>query len=282
MHFPACLPVRAPLLELYVASVGARLRADTIRSYISALAFFQAAAGFPPAPFAQPRLRLLLRGVRRLQRAAPGRPLRLPITTRHLSVAFDFARHSLSPYDALVFRAAFSLAFFGLFRVSEFCCPGPRTFRPAADLGLGDLAFDLSRGIARIRLKVSKTDPFGRGCVVRLFRTNGALCPFSALLRYYSLRRARGPGPLFVLSDGRFLTRALVVGFLRAAFPHIPPSRLSSHSFRIGGASRLCALGTPDATIQAMGRWSSAAFRRYLRLSNSLVHSLHARMSFGP
>ena len=110
-------------------------------------------------------------------------------------------------------------------------------------------------------------------------RTNVPICPFSAMAHYLSLRGHLGAGPLFVLSNGQFLTREHIVLVLARAFPRIPSVLMGSHSFRIGGASRLCALGVPDATIQILGRWSSAAFKKYLHLSDQYVGSLQVAMS---
>jgi hypothetical protein len=180
----------------------------------------------------------------------------------------------------LMFRAAFSLAFFGLLRVSEFTCASPNAYCPATELGYADVAFDHPRGILFIFIKVSKADPFRVGATVRVSRTGGPLCPFAAMWEYLAYRGG-GAGPLFILLDGQYLTRSRLTSVLRGAFPGAPSGTLGSHSFRIGGASMLCALGVPDATIQLMGRWSSSAFRGYLHLSDGLITRLHRRMSQG-
>jgi hypothetical protein len=39
-----------------------------------------------------------------------------------------------------------------------------------------------------------------------------------------------------------------------------------SHSFRIGAATHAASLGYADSEIQAMGRWKSSAFKRYVRI----------------
>ena len=104
------------------------------------------------------------------------------------------------------------------------------------------------------------------------------LCPVTALREYMSIHPAR-LGPLFILSDGHFLTRLHITNILQAGFPLALPSTIASHSFRIGGATLLCSLGVPDATIQILGRWSSSAFRRYLRISDALISRIHVSMA---
>ena len=85
-------------------------------------------------------------------------------------------------------------------------------------------------------------------------------------------QRAR-PGPLepfFSCKRERWL---LTSEHLNATLKHtathyrLDPSRLSTHSLRIGGASMLAAAGVPDSTIMKMGRWKSLAFLGYIRLA---------------
>jgi hypothetical protein len=49
----------------------------------------------------------------------------------------------------------------------------------------------------------------------------------------------------------------------------LDPTRFSSHSLRIGGASALAAANVPDYVIQKLGRWKSLAVLAYLRMSHS-------------
>src|SRR5258708_3037314 len=43
------------------------------------------------------------------------------------------------------------------------------------------------------------------------------------------------------------------------------PKEFSRHSFQAGGATHLAAVGIPNDKIQAMGHWSSEAWRSYVR-----------------
>jgi hypothetical protein len=45
-----------------------------------------------------------------------------------------------------------------------------------------------------------------------------------------------------------------------AIYFSLDPTRISSHSLRIGGASALAAAGVPDYIILDMGRWKSLVF----------------------
>ena len=45
---------------------------------------------------------------------------------------------------------------------------------------------------------------------------------------------------------------------------------LNTHSFRIGGASAAAAGGLTDSEIRTLGRWSSDAFRVYVRYKDNI------------
>jgi hypothetical protein len=43
--------------------------------------------------------------------------------------------------------------------------------------------------------------------------------------------------------------------------------RFKGHSFRIGASSEAARSGKSDAQIRLLGRWSSDAFRKYIRIN---------------
>ena len=125
------------------------------------------------------------------------------------------------------------------------------------------------------RIKASKNDPFRVGCTITVGATGDLLCPIAALQAFISLRRPL-PGPLFMLSDSSFLTRARLANILKLCFNDVT---INTHSFRIGGASALSAAGFSDAQIKLLGRWNSNCFIKYLRLSDEVITSCASRMS---
>ena len=101
--------------------------------------------------------------------------------------------------------------------------------------------------MATVFIKSSKTDPFRQGVIVRLAVLNHPLCPVKALFRYIAIRGAE-QGPLFIYSNGAFLTRIHLADLLCRSLPFVP--NVNTHSFRRGGASALAAAGTPEHVIQ--------------------------------
>ena len=66
------------------------------------------------------------------------------------------------------------------------------------------------------RIKASKTDPFRKGVSIFIGITGNKICPVAAILDY-RVRRGLYPGPFFLFSDRRYLTRARFVTYLKEA-----------------------------------------------------------------
>ncbi|XP_006817640.1 uncharacterized protein LOC102807268 [Saccoglossus kowalevskii] len=104
-----------------------------------------------------------LQGIKR-QHSAPVRN-RLPVTISILRTLKNALRHSQSllPVDQLMMWSAFTIAFFGFLRVSEFTAQSPTNFNEATTMVCSDIHFDQSLNSLNITIKSSKTNPFRRG-----------------------------------------------------------------------------------------------------------------------
>jgi hypothetical protein len=168
-------------------------------------------------------------------------------------------------------------AFFGLLRASEYTCKRVSAYDPETDLCINDVTCETK--LAFLHLKSSKTDIFRVGTVIRLVANDSVLCPVAALRQYLRLRPHR-PGPLFQFFNGHYLRRTDVSRLMKG---HTGlTANLSSHSFRIGGASTLANLGYPRWLIQSLGRWSSDCFRVYLRLTDHTIMGVSRAMAYQP
>ena len=173
--------------------------------------------------------------------------------------------------------SAVTLAFFGLLRVSEYTSPTRASYDPAHTLLYSDILLTSPLRVAAVCLKASKTDPFKSGCVVRVGVIQDNMCPVTALHRYHSSHLSC-QGLLYVFSTNIFLTRNPITSLLRTCFPNDPA--INSHSFRIGGASAAASAGVADSTIQILGRWTSDAYRRYIRISDNLTRRVASVNSY--
>ena len=158
----------------------------------------------------------------------------------------------------------------------------PQEFDPEADLSEGDVALDDPGNptVIRVHIKASKTDPFRQGVFVYLGATGNDFCPVAAVSAYLAVR-GREPGPFFRFASGAPLTREALVKQLRAALSQfdVDVSQYSGHSFRIGAATTVAAVGLEDSLIKTLGRWQSAAYQLYVRLPRERLASVSKRLS---
>ena len=272
----ARFPVTESNLVYYFTSLANRLISfRTMKVYLAAIVYFAKIHGFTFKHETMHRLHYLLVGIRRVQGARLTRARRPPITIPLLHSLHSFLAARCCIHDARMLWSACTAAFFGLLRVSEYTSPTGSTLGQSTLLRSHvTVAADYSS--ATIHLPISKTDQFGRGASVQLFALPSILCPVSALVHYMSARSA-APGPLFLFSDGSYLTRSHMVGLLRSVFP--AQAHTNTHSFRIGGASALASAGVPDYIIQIMGRWSSDSFLRYISIPHQAVREFQVRVA---
>ena len=253
------------LLSFIADSVSRGLAASTISAHIAGVRNLHIINGFENPLERFQRLRLVLRAVKR--RGKPPRK-RSPITAELLArigALVDSARP-----DDVRFWAAATSAFFGFLRVSEFTVD--RNFDAASDLSFDALRF--SHDAAHLTLKASKTDPFRLGVSVHLGATGRAVCPVSALKQFLFLR-GTAPGPLFADAFGSPPSRSWFVGTLSRFLARLGVvGDFTAHSFRIGAATTAAERGVPDHLIKVLGRWSSDAYRVYIRTSERRVCAL--------
>ena len=98
--------------------------------------------------------------------------------------------------------------FFGFLQVGEVVAPLVPSYDPAIHLCFGDVKVDNYEHpqFLEVCIKASKTDPFCLGVSVYLGVTSSSLCPVAVIL-HYMVQRGIKPGPFFILSDGKYLTR---------------------------------------------------------------------------
>ena len=165
--------------------------------------------------------------------------------------------------------AAFTLAFYGFLRVSEY-----------TDLRWCDVTSFPDH--ITIVLHQSKTDPFRRGCTVVVYSTKSSTCPVHAFERYQRLSGSIiVTSPLFQAGRFRPLSRAAVTKTIRLLLHHagVDDRRYASHSFRIGAATTAAAAGLPTWLIKQLGRWSSNAYMSYIHCQPSLSTQVYELLS---
>ena len=118
---------------IYFASYLARSGChSTIRLYLAAMRNLHISCGHSD-PLAGKLLRKMPRGILHYQ--GQHRVLRQPVTPRVLLAIRPLLRSWLGSYDFSMVWAAFTLAFFGFLRCSEFTYQGVNTYCSRFDLG---------------------------------------------------------------------------------------------------------------------------------------------------
>ena len=237
--------------------------ASTIQAYIAGLSYYHKLGGWPD-PTKAFIVCKLLEGCKRLNSRED---LRLPITFAILADIFPvIIKVCKSEYEGVMFQSAFTLAFFGYLRVSEFATQSKKAPTDKV-ISLNDISLHGVSAALQVRLRFSKTDQRGNAVVLKFNRGGGSLvCPVAAMERYLAVR-PRGDGPLFIHMDKTPLTQYQVGTVLKTAleFRGYPSARFSSHSFRIGAATSAAMCGFSSEEIQQLGRWKSCAYQLYIR-----------------
>lgn len=256
-----------PMVAEFIAWLSLLGKAPaTISLYVAGISFWQKLQ-FREDPTATPNIRQLMKGVRRDKQRTDDRH---PITGQILRVMIkSLPAITSSTYEAAMFEAAFSIAFFGFLRLNEFTSPNKRT-KPEDTLSDRDIKIEGQTVI--ISLRHSKTNQCGRPQIIKLAKSdNNSACPVQAITRYMAIRPTRAK-PFFCHFDNTPLTRYEFQAILKKAtnFIGLTDQRITSHSFRIGAATTAAAKGWSAEAIQAGGRWRSNAYLRYIRPQSSI------------
>lgn len=259
--FPLC----ETNLVLYASQIAQSSSYANVKLNLAAVKYFAIAHGYHVGRY--DRLYLVVRGIRKCQGRKFNKPKRTPVTPNLLRmIKSNLFASDYTFADKCMLWSAMTMAFFGLLRASEYTCKFVHQYDPETDLCLNDVRCT-SVGVA-VRIKASKTDVFREGVTIRIAPNATSICPVNALTNYLRTRTCKN-GPLFMFQNGNFLRRADVSRSMKIFSG--TSENMSSHSFRIGAATTLANLGYPRWLIQSLGRWSSDAYRSYLRVADSTI-----------
>lgn len=204
----------------------------------------------------------MLEGFKRLKHKPDSR---LPITKDilfKLILKLPGVCHNV--YETKLYKAAFTLAFWGLFRVGEITKTKDKDVNHI--LAINDIKINKNNNTFTVVLRYSKTDQTGKGVSIEIRKVGNEICPFDSMQQYLA---ARPPvnGPLFCHFNREPLTRYQFSALINKTLAHamIDPSNYKSHSFRLGGATSMSVAGRSVDDIKTAGRWKSSAYKNYIR-----------------
>lgn len=248
-------------LTTWMAYLSGTCTANSIANYLSAIGDYCRMNGFDyDTPRKAYQLKSMLQGIRILY---PRQSIyKKPISVEHLHQIHASVDHST--LEGTTFFAMASCAFFGLLRLGEITLHTD----PRRTLKRSHLINETTDGIY-LGLPASKTDSTWQGSNVYLARLPSIICPVRALKNMLTKRKDNNP-TLFLTRDLNTFTRTRFLFLLQTHLSNEP--LISGHSFRAGGATWAANLGLTELDICRMGRWSSQAFRRYIRNHPMLQH----------
>jgi hypothetical protein len=181
-----------------------------------------------------------------------------PLQASHILL---FSELSSNSYDDLLFAVIISCAFYGCHRIGELTIPNQKSlFDWRKVIKRSSLKFELGR--AGYRLPYHKSDPFYHGTDI-LHTHQKVGNPVLLLKEYCSIRdKLHGArSPLFLCEDGSLPSRS----WFESRFYAVVTKDFGGHSCRAGGATFYARLGLDESIIMALGRWSSSAWKIYIR-----------------
>lgn len=177
-------------------------------------------------------------------------------------------------HDDLLFISMLLCGFFGLLRLGELVYPNDPSLDCPRKMSQRH-TFTLSTTKLSFRLPFHKADRFYEGNTVYIFPNPTPADPITLTKEYIASRDSLFPhlSDLWIRNDGSRPRRNWFMIRLR----QLCGSSVGGHSIRAGGATALAELGVPLQHIQATGRWSSEAFRIYIRQHPLILHNLNAK-----
>ena len=199
-----CWPIHESIIPHFVADLSLSGKAfATVKNYLAGISAKHKINGWPD-PTKSFLVSKLLNG---LSRAVPSKDTRRPITVSCLKQIVDcLTTVCCNTFEADLFKALFSVTFFGFFRVSELLGQSKSMMGGRPAVQLEDVEVTMPK--ASIRLLGSKTDQQRKGHLIVLDHVSSAweICPVLLLLSYLT-KRPGTSGPLFVHLDGSQVTR---------------------------------------------------------------------------
>lgn len=234
---------------------------NTVKSYISGISYFCKIRSLPDPTQAFVLKKVLVGLSRRNGRVDDRKPLSFEILSSIIHLMPTICK---STYEATLFSAIFSTAFFGYFRMGELVHNSLQD--PGHAIQYGDVTYLAHNNTVHIFLRHSKTDQEGKGSSISLTPTLLPICPVR-IVQSFMQARPTNPGAFFCHLSGRPVTRYQVASVFNLALKKLGLDNQSykPHSFRIGAASAAWVSGTSAHDIASKGRWKSRCMYRYIR-----------------
>ena len=256
-------------LSFYVVFLSSHIKPDSVNSYLSGIC--RQLEPFYPEVRQNRKTMLVSRTMAGCMRRF-GTPTKRKAPLSHANLLFVLDSMVSEPsHDELLFAALILTGFHALMRLGELVFPDKKNLRNYRKIALRH-SVRLHQENYSFFLPSHKGDRFFEGNTILVQKLNTPTDPYNPFIAYLRSRDKLFPihPELWLTSSGRVPTRHWFISRLRAFFPN----EIAGQSMRSGGATSLAEAGADLATIQAVGRWSSEAFRIYIRKNPVLIHAM--------
>ena len=266
-HFP--IEPNSDVLSFYITYMSQHIHPRSVETYLSGIVT-QLEPFFPHVREVR-RSRLVVRTLKgALRRFASPTKRASALTCRDLLLVADSLSSPLT-YDDSLFLCQLYTGFFGLLRLGELTWPDSSSTRDYRKLILRH-SVQVSESFFRFELQTDKTDQLFEGNSIVIHKRAMPPDPYECFLHYLRARDSLFPlhPHLWLTSTGSPPTRSW---FLSKLHRVLPSPSIGGHSMRAGGATFLAASGIAPAQIQAIGRWRSQTWERYIRSHPTLLQA---------
>ncbi|KAI1238259.1 hypothetical protein IHE44_0012977 [Lamprotornis superbus] len=249
MGMPAAWPIPVEQIRGFLA-VESNNSSSKSLSYIAALSYLSKLTGNSD-PLEDPVTCFMVTGLKR--RAGILRDKYLPITIEMLrSLLGALESVCITHYECLLFRALFTVAFFGALRIGEMVAKHRNVLQPEL-LYRSDLQLMERKVLLFLPYSLVGQE---RHVISLALSGEPWVCPVLALRSYLAVR-PRLEGPLFVHSDSRTVTKREFLAVLRCALRMLGlcPEQYGVHSFWLGTAVTAARCGYPGEDVTRLARW---------------------------
>jgi len=229
-------------------------------TYLSAISFLNKVHGFPDLASSF----IITKFMAGIRNSSPTSRRLQPITKNVLQALLNNVPFTVTQdYDKALLSAMYSLMYHACLRIGEVAKSGhTQNTLTIRQVLLGPSHQTLTIQFLKYKHSQGKTPSLTFNALTEPY------CPV-ALVRQYLTYRGMAQGPLFVHSDGTTVCREWFTRLLKVnlALAGLDTRVFNTHSFRIGRCTQLVLDKYPDSYIQKLGRWSSTAYRKYVRPS---------------
>ena len=194
-----------------------------------------------------------------------------PLSLEDLKVVHHNLQSS-SDHDNLLFISQLLIRFHGLLCLSELCFPDHLATQDFSKISLC-LSIQWLPDAFSFWLPSHKTNPTFEGShIIIIQQMHQSPNPHSAFVKYLQTHDQSfifNP-ELWLRANGTVPTRSWFIKHLAQYFP----KDIADQALCSGGATNLTICGVAPHLIQAAGRWTSEAFRAYIRKNPFLLHAL--------